>query len=266
MFGTDIRKKSSLPPEELLRKGTLIAEKAGEKGIRLRLLGGIGVASAMQSESIPVDCFFQLRAAGKESVFADVDFVSASRDLKHMNEFFEGEMGFVKDRIVNALFGDVRRIYYSPDQSFHVDIFVDRLEFNHTLEMKERLDLSFPHISAPDLLLSKLQVHFTNFKDLADIVAISCLPSICNTDSTTRIASVLSDDWGFCYDALSNIEGALNVLGGGQKLPGHPDEIRKRLDILRSEIENHPKSRSWRRREKKGTAKQWWQDVEEVVR
>lgn len=267
MNGTDVRRKSNIPPREFLQKAIDITVAANESNLVLRLTGGLGIACALREDTSLLDILFANRAVLSDSVFADIDFVSTSRDARRMNDFFVDKLNFSKDRIVNALFGDVRRIYYSQDLAFHTDIFIDKLEFNHTLDVANRLSLSFPHLDVPDLLLSKLQIHFINQKDLVDIIALMCSGEILKESSVARILEVLSDDWGFYHDSICNLDRAMQLTDGLHGMTSfRRDAVTKAIEKLKSDIDRQPKSRAWIKRNRKGILKQWWQDVEEVAR
>lgn len=249
----------------LLDKGIELARAAQDDNISLRLVGGLGICSAIMDNQHLTEFLRSKRQPGHDRVFQDIDFICSMKDVRRLNEFFIDRLGFSKDRIVNALFGDVRRIYYSADGGYHVDIFIDRLEFNHTVECSSTINLSFPHLYPPDLLLSKLQVHFVNRKDLIDIIALTASGLTSNMESCNRICTVLSNDWGFYYDALLNMErteAMLNEIHGEDIA----SDARSALRQLRELLETFPKSKAWQKRAKKGTARQWWNDVEEVAR
>ncbi len=265
--GADVRRKSSIPPRELLQKAVDIAVAAQESGLVLRLTGGLGIACALRDDPSILEFLFANRSVSADSVFADIDFVSTSKASKHMNDFFVDRLNFSKDRIINALFGDVRRIYYSQDLDFHIDIFIDKLEFNHTLDVAQRLALSFPHLNVPDLLLSKLQIHFINQKDLVDIVAIFCSGEVLKETSVARIMEVLSGDWGFYHDSMCNLDKAKRLVDEMRvTLSFNLDTAADGIEKLKLHLEKQPKSRAWMKRNRKGVSKQWWQDVEEVAR
>ena len=66
------------------------------------------------------------------------------------------------------------------------------------------------HIPPEDLLLEKLQIHNITYKDIADIAMLLLTHKISNSTSSCNlngkyIASILSDDWGFWYEAMNNL-------------------------------------------------------------
>ena len=79
---------------------------------------------------------------------------------------------------------------------------------------------------------------------------------------------ILTDDWGFYYDSVKNLEAA------GQQaqamLAGSEDHMIQRAQAevgkFRAELDSAPKTKDWEKRAKKGPEKQWWKDVEDVLR
>src|SRR5436853_4006800 len=79
--------------------------------------------------------------------------------------------------MINGFFGDRRLVYYEGADRFHLDIFLDKLEFSHDILFGKkpgngRLELDFPTISLTDLVLEKLQIHRIGRKDLVDLLVL----------------------------------------------------------------------------------------------
>ena len=71
-----------------------------------------------------------------------------------------------------------------------------------------RLELDFPDMDFADLLLTKLQIHYVNDKDLLDIIGLSTHDKWDEEANAQRIVGILSNDWGFYYDAVNNLRAA----------------------------------------------------------
>lgn len=93
-------------------------------------------------------------------------FVGRLRDVRAINAAFL-EQGYEPDRAINTQFGTMRRAYHHA-AGFHADIFFERLEFCHTIDLNGRLGLVPRTITPTDLLLQKLQIVERNEKDLID--------------------------------------------------------------------------------------------------
>ena len=262
--------KSKLTPEEMLEHAETIIQTAKEIGVTLRIVGGIAVLEAVRAVPEIFRLLLNKRTAGNtEAKFGDIDMVGYSKETRKMNDIFIDRLHFTKDKIVNSLFGDVRRIYYDPNRSYHVDIFLDKLDFNHQIDFRGRLEMQYPNLNYADLFLSKLQIHHPNEKDLLDILALMTVAEREGTGWKERMFAILADDWGFYYDAVRNFEAA------GQQaramITGSQDDPviqRAEADVarFRAELDSAPKTKNWEKRMKKGTDKQWWKDVEDVLR
>jgi len=90
------------------------------------------------------------------------------------------------------------------------------------------------------------------------------------TIDASYIAKVLSNDWGFYYDATINLEKvkeiALNFESENKLIKEQINTLFTRIEKLREIIENTPKTRNFLNRDKKGTSTPWYKDVEEVER
>lgn len=213
-------------------------------------------------------------------LFTDLDLAGYNRQRGDINKFFTKELGFQPDTLVNGMFGHKRLIYYHPQNKYHVDVFMNKLEFSHDVNFGDkpgsgRLELDSPTITATDIVLEKLQIHAINRKDLIDLIAIFIVHDVHeqfdkNVVDGSYIASILSDEWGFWYDATVNLNKVVSLteeLSANGKLgPDHRQIVLQRTDKLLNVIANTHKSKNWEKRAKTGTKKAWYLEVEEVVR
>jgi hypothetical protein len=267
---SDVTKKAQIGGDELIHEGLKIVELAKTEGMILRLTGGIAIFNLLENKPELKQLLMDRRKAGSSNAtFADLDFVGYSKQTKLMNKLFLDELQFQKDKIINSLFGDRRRIYYHPQGTYHVDILLDILEFNHDIDIRGRLEAEYPNLNKGDLLLTKLQIHFVNEKDLLDIIALCGMnPSLSEAD-IQRVVELLSDDWGFYYDAINNLKLASE---SASKLMSEPSMIpqlkvsSERIPAIIAAIEQAPKTKKWQKRAKQGSAKTWWREIEDVLR
>lgn len=270
MHNRQSMKKSKLPLSELLNEAKVIVSQASEDGVLLRVIGGLGILATIYPFEDAVNGFFKLRV--NEDQVADIDLAGYSKQSRQINDFFLKKLNFDKDEIVNALFGDVRKIFYHPNNLYHVDIFLDKLVFNHEIDIKGRLELTDFQLNPADLLLSKLQIHYLNSKDIIDIIMLMyVIDKISNGKWLERIITILSNDWGFYYDAVTNLNLTLNSLNNDKRvnsvLTYHMiNNAISNIKYLLDKVEMAPKSNRWLIRSKIGTKKQWWKNVEEVRR
>ena len=68
--------------------------------------------------------------------------------------------------------GDRRLYFWDPLNERQLDVFLDRVELCHAIDLRDRLDIDADALAPADLLLMKLQIVETNEKDLLDMVAL----------------------------------------------------------------------------------------------
>ena len=263
--------------QSFLAEAVRLVDVARARGIVLRILGAVGVY-AHSLDSNAAGLFGAVgRFEGRKQIFTDLDLAGYSGQRKEITNFFR-EMKFQPAGMVNALFGSRRMIFYHPTLGFQTDVFFDRLEFSHDVQFGERpgegrLELDYPTVTLADLVLEKLQIHTINRKDLVDLVVLFAGHEIRSGERDSvdgkYISSVLSDDWGFWYDAVANLNKVRDFAGGMAArniLPETLSLASERVGQLLSLIEAAPKSAEWQKRARKGTAKKWYREVEEVSR
>jgi hypothetical protein len=264
---------------EFLKEAIGIVEKAQSRGVCLRVLGSLAVY-INSTEKGYSDVFRSLARFGEgKPLFTDLDLAAYGKQRGHIDKLFK-EMAFEPDAMVNSIFGHKRLIYYHPSRKYHTDIFLNRLEFSHDVEFGEkpgtgRLEIDYPTISPTDLVLEKLQIHQINRKDLVDLIMVFIVHDVQeqpgkNAVDGPYIAEILSADWGFWYDATTNL-GSVKILideftKTGKLKAALSRTALERIDKLLNIITSHPKSRSWEKRAKAGTNKPWFKEVDDVVR
>jgi hypothetical protein len=264
---------------EFVKEAIGIVEKAQSRGVCLRILGALA-AYIQAGEAGQGDLVKKLGRFGEgKPLFTDLDLMAYGKQRAAVDKIFH-ELSFEPDRLVNGMFGHKRLIYYHPQQKYHVDVFINRLEFSHDVEFGEkpgegRLELDYPTISPADIVLEKLQIHEINRKDLIDLIVLFLIHDVQpkfekNNIDGTYIGETLASEWGFWYDATTNLEkvkAELAALEKEGKLSRSQSElVALRLQKLLEFVNNTPKERSWEKRAKTGTKKSWYREVEEVQR
>lgn len=244
---------------EMLRaRARVVLEAARERGAVVRLTGGVGVRERTRELG-------SLDLGGRP--YHDIDLVGRLRDVRAIDRLFES-LGYAADREVNTQFGTIRRVYHHPD-GYHVDLFLDRLDFCHRIELAGRLELHPLTLAPADLLLAKLQIVERNRKDLVDAALLLLNHELVAGDPSgielDRILALTSDDWGLCTTA-SDFLNALHVTLPGLGFGAGPGrEIAQRVAHLRAAIVAAPKSLRWRTRDRIGRRVRWYKVVEEVL-
>jgi hypothetical protein len=167
------------------------------------------------------------------------------------------------------MYGQLRRIYVSERTDEKVDVFFDKLEMCHTIDLRNRLEVDYPTLSPSDILLEKMQIVKINEKDVKDALVLILEHDIGEEDreslNSKYISQFLAKDWGAYYTVTKNLkklEGLLsqyNVFDNDSKVL-----ISQKIEKLLKVIEEEPKSLKWKMRAKIGTSKKWYRDVDEI--
>jgi hypothetical protein len=272
----------SLGEAEFLREAQIIVDHAREQGTVLRVLGSLAIYahSLHAPEGIS---FFQRVGRVQEGspLFTDLDLMGYASQGRGISAVFE-DLRFRPDSMINGFFGDRRLVYYEGQDRFHVDVFLDKLEFSHDILFGKkpgsgRLELDYPTISLTDLVLEKLQIHRIGRKDLVDLLVIFLAHEVRPDPAGDRevvdsahIATLLSDDWGFWYEAIQNLGKTRQFLEDFLARDRISEELsqraRARIAALEAALQDGPKGRHWQKRARAGPAKPWFREVEEIVR
>ena len=251
------------PEDDPLPEAVALVDGAARAGLRLRLLGGLGVR--VLCPGFPP----RLRAG------QDMDLACASKGRRDVAAYLE-ESGCVPDKMFNSLNGD-RQMYFTAPSGRPVDVMVDRLVMCHTLDFRPSFGNSSLTLDPADLLLSKLQIIELNAKDARDIThllsgvpigerapdRVSSAPFI----ATGRFGEVLAADWGWWRTTTGNLEKLPALLAESQEMiPPRPrfdalEQAARLLDVAKSV----PKSMKWKLRANVGDRVRWYELPEEVA-
>ena len=238
-----------------------IIAAAEEAEVRLRVVGGAGVRlhCAEPAETL----------AGLSREAKDIDFIVLKEDRKAMRRLLE-DRGYLVDRDLLVAMEGRRYSFSHPTSAIELDVFVERLEFNHTIEVRSRLDRHPVTISLEDLLMQKLQIVHLTANDLVDISVLLATHRVVEGPGTSEelssdyIAGLLGKDWGFHHTATRNLARMGDGDDTGVDLGSERNQmVKERSNQLLDAIGRTPKSLGWRLRAKVGERVQWWEDVDE---
>jgi hypothetical protein len=245
--------------EAVQREAAELVAAAGTRGMVLRVVGSTGIRLHCAPAAAALD---RLRRPAK-----DIDVVCRHEDRTPLRRLLE-ERGWQVDRDLLVAMEGRRYAFTHPRDGLELDVFVDRLEFCHTIELRDRLGRREVTVPVEDLLLQKLQIVKPTVTDRMDSQALLATHRV-GAEGGERpdgeaidagyVAGLLARDWGFHHTATANLA-ALRAAppgNGGGRLVG------ERVDALLASIEAAPKSIRWRARARVGERFQWWQDVDE---
>ena len=258
--------------DDPLAEALRIVDAANERGLLLRLMGGMAVRAHAPD--------WTHRTRRRE---VDLDFATRGKDRAAVFKLLEAE-GYTPDKRHNAMFGGSQGWFVDVARRRPVDVLVDKLEMCHRIEFAGRLERSSPTLPVADLLLSKLQIVKLNKKDLLDALILLAEHPLADDDgaadsrigqgtiSIPRILAHTSGDWGWWRTVTGNLDKLEAYLatslqpedldvGNGRTAKLDPSaQIRE----LRAAIDAAPKSTGWKLRARIGERKTWYQEPEEV--
>lgn len=246
----------SSPLENPLEEAARLIDAAEAAGLALRLTGGVAIATISPSALRPP----------LQRGYGDIDFVARRGDVRAVEDLFGG-LGYFPEEEFNSLHGKHRLFFIDRENGREADVFVDTIDACHTLPLADRLELAPRTIPAADLLLSKLQVVDTNFKDHQDAIALLADHELVEEDgasgiSLERICAICAADWGWWKTvtmvAAPTLELAERLAGAGEVDPVAGDRLRQIVDRL----ETTPKSRKWKLRARVGERVRWHEEPE----
>jgi hypothetical protein len=243
------------PYSDPVAEGKRIVEVAAERGLPLRLLGGVATAILCPSSRRP-----PLRRS-----YGDIDFATTGSSREGVLALME-ELGYAGDREFNMLHGHRRLYLWDEHNERQVDIFVDEANLCHRIELRKRIDLVPLTLSLADLTVLKLQVVETNEKDYLDLCAIFADYDLTSDESgvnASYIADLAASDWGLWRTLEMVIERSSQFALG---LPDFEagERVAERLGRLRTKLDTVPKSRGWKLRARVGDRKRWYEIPEEA--
>jgi len=247
-------------PETYLDEARRLTDEASRRGIVLRAMGPIALHIYFPEH---VDLYRRMERLG-DRVFTDIDYAAYSKQRGKMPEFFQAQ-GYEIERRALMISGGDRHIYFG-DRIPMIDVFFDRLNYNHPIDYRGRLDGHPYCVSLTDLLLQKLQIVHAADKDLKDgmllLLAGEVSPTGGSGIDSGYIARLMADDWGFHHTATANLvrigesSESVAALSDGQR-----ERIRENAAAVLRQIEETPKTRRWNDRAKAGTGKPWYNEV-----
>jgi hypothetical protein len=235
-----------------------LIDRAGDQGIVLRLLGGLAIQ--MLTPDLP-----PRTRSGQ-----DLDFGSIRSSRKALTELL-AEEGYVGDRNFNALYGDKQLFFTHADSGLAIDVMIDRLHMCHTVEFADRVTVMPYTLSPTDLLLSKLQIVELNAKDLDDILRLLVTFRLEDSDDPDVIdlrviRELVGDDWGWWKTISLNLERIRAALSDGSAAVSEGGRLdpAQAVQALSAALEQAPKSRRWKLRDRVGERKRWYELPEET--
>lgn len=243
------------PLRQTIEETIRVLEGGKTAGVALRAAGGTAVALRCPSTVTP--------ALHRE--YADVDVVGRRKDRSRIVSVMVS-LGYETDLEFNALHGARRLLFWDRGNDRQADVFLERVDMCHTIELSRRLCLDHQTLTLADLLLMKIQIVETNRKDFLDITALLADHGLTDDDSginAAYIAHTMATDWGLWRTGTSTLRRAANFAEELEGFVGRA-EVQTRITELLTRLDGWPKSRRWRFRSILGERLRWYELPEEV--
>jgi hypothetical protein len=245
------------PLPDILGEARRILERAAELSLPVRLMGGLAIR--MHAAGVPRP------ALARE--FKDIDLATDRRKARDVSGFI-ASLGYEPDHTFNTMNAGRRGLFYDLDNGRQLDLFIGGFEMCHRVPIADRLHVDDATVPLAELLLTKFQIVELNQKDLSDIVALLVDHEVGPGDDDTVngefVAALCADDWGLWRTCKLNIERVRTGLGGFELTVEEHAVLAQRLDALWEYVEQAPKSRRWKLRDRVGDRLRWYEEPEEV--
>ena len=162
-----------------------------------------------------------------------------------------------------------RMVLNHPGTGLHLDVFLDKLEFCHTIPWKGRLETHEATIPLAEMLMQKMQIVQINAKDIIDTIMLLLEHPLGDEDGDTinigLVAGVCTRDWGWWRTLTMNLEKVSQAAGAYEIGSDERDRVVAQVHLILQRIESEPKSIGWKMRAKVGDRKKWYRDVGELT-
>jgi hypothetical protein len=244
---------------DILDEARRIVDAATRAGLTLRLLGGLAIRLHSPSAT------HRALARG----YPDLDFALADRRGNRVEKLLP-ELGYEPNKNFNLLNGSTRLLFYDVSNQRQVDVFVGSFHMCHRIPVTDRIALEPLTLPLAELFLTKMQIVKMNEKDVRDVCALLLDHPLGDGDvemiNLSTIAKLCADDWGLCKTVSLSVQKVRDFCDAYDLDATHKLTIIERLGVLRTALDDAPKSLRWKTRARIGERVQWYELPEEVQR
>jgi hypothetical protein len=240
-------------------EGDRLVAAANAEGVALRLLGALAFAQRCPGHA-------HLQETLKR-VYTDIDFAAYGSQVKKVRALLARE-GFVEDELMYVESEGSRLVLNHAETDLHLDVFLDKLEFCHSIPWKGRLEIDDVTIPLAEMLMQKMQIVQINEKDIIDSIMLLLEHPLTEDDTGVNVglvARVCAKDWGWWRTLTMNL-GKVKQMAASYDAVGdrEKDRVGEQVDAALARIEREPKSMGWKMRARIGDRKKWYRDVGEL--
>ena len=241
-------------------EGDRLVALADGQGIALRLLGALAFA-----KRCPRHAYLQ-ETLKRE--YTDIDFAGYGKQASQIKALLPRE-GYVEDTLMYVESEGSRMVLNHPVTGLHLDVFLDKLDFCHTIPWKGRLETHDATIPLAEMLMQKMQIVQINEKDIIDTIMLLLEHPLGDEDGDVinvgLVARVCAKDWGWWRTLTMNVDKVRQAAGAYELGPEERDRVVAQADAILQRIDGEPKSIGWKMRAKVGDRKKWYRDVGELA-
>jgi hypothetical protein len=201
----------------------------------------------------------------KGRVYSNIDFGAYSMHGRHIRDIMT-KLGYTENREVFVLSGAEHAVFYKQD--LRVDVYYEKLDFCHTINLRDRLEYDSPTIPLAELLLEKMQIIQIDEKDIIDAIMLLLEHPLGEIDgeiiNVKLIAHLCADEWGLWRTTTMNLRKVNQFAQSYTELtPEQKHKVESQVNELISRLNSQPKSLAWKVRDQMGDRVKWYKDVEE---
>jgi hypothetical protein len=244
------------PVDDVVAEADRIINAVIAAHVPARLTGGVAIRRRCQSTSI----------GPLARDYADVDLVVKQGAQEALTSVMVA-LGYVSDKIFNALHGIDRLYYHDLDHGRHVDVFVGSIKMCHTIDVSTRLERLPDTLTLTDLFLTKLQVVQLGYKDLLDLIAILLDHDVVAASDEEIDSSHLEEVWAgnwplwrTCQLTLQKVETRVDEI----LRPEASAIVHQKVVTVDHVLRHGHKTSIWKLRNRVGDRIRWYELPEEI--
>jgi hypothetical protein len=235
---------------DLIEEARQLVNAGAEHGTTVRMLGGVAIALRCPTALTPT--------FARE--YSDLDAVVPSRDRNQVDGV-AADIGLEADRAFNAQRGNERRCYYRGD-GLKLDVFVETFSMCHDVPLgAERLSIDQSTVPLAELLLTKAQIIELTDKDAGDLFVLFHDHDVTADDtgiSSARVEQLCGQDWGLWRTVTGTLRQLEDAVAHIDTTPEERALVTQRIERLLQAMDDAPKSRKWKMRNRVGDRVQWY--------
>ncbi len=261
MGGGEVPYRDEMDKEAFEAEADRLLRAARAEGVTLRLLGALAF-----KRRCPVHARLQ---DVLKRVYTDVDFAAYGNQARKLRALL-ARQGYVEDEMTYVESEGSRMIFNHPATGLHLDVFLDKLEFCHTVPWNGRLEQEVDTIPLAEMLMQKMQIVQINEKDVIDTIMLLLEHPLGDQDGETinieLVADICARDWGWWRTLTMNLNKVKQMAAAYPQLSDQEQRrVADQVDATLERIEAKPKSVGWRIRARVGDRKKWYRDVGELA-